>query len=159
MKIKVQPTLSSCGPMSIYNIGILLNRKFDFKMLKKSCKTNHEGTDEHHFEKTLSKKFKYKKKKYYKISDLKKDLKSNYIILGYDYLLENKKQEGHYCVCELINNKVIAYNAYFNKDASKINLKTKKKFWKQNIILDYKEFNKYFNIVGYLIPKENNESN
>lgn len=154
MKIRVQPTLSSCGPISIYNIGILLNRKFEFEMLKKSCKTNHEGTDEYNFEKTLSKQFKYKKKKYKKISELKKDLKNNYIILGYDYFLDNKEQEGHYCVCELIGNKVIAYNTYFNKDASQINLKTKNKYFKKYIILDYKEFNKYFNIIGYLISKE-----
>lgn len=153
MNIKVQPTLSTCGPTSIYNIGALLDIPLNFKELKKSCKTNYEGTYERDFEKTLNDCFYFKKKNYTKISDLKKDLKTNYIILAYDYLLEDGTPEGHYCVCDLEENKIVAYNSFYHKNASKINLKTKNKYLKKKVYFDHKEFSNYFNVVGYLIEK------
>lgn len=154
MKIIIQPTLSSCGPTSIVNIGFKRNLSLDLNEIKRMCKTDRNGTYDLHFEKTLSKFFKYNKKYYKKFSDLKKDLLKNDIILGYEYDLPNGEVEGHYITCSLKKNQVIGHNFYYNKDAHKINYKNRAKYLKKNLVLNEKEFKKYRNIVAYLIKKD-----
>lgn len=153
MNIIIQPTLSSCGPVSIYNIAILKNIKLCLNKLKKQCKTDRNGTFSHDFENVLRKKFKYKKKEYTKLSELKKDLKNYYVILAYDYYLNKNELEGHYTVCQLKNNSVISHNSYSIENASKINYKNRKKLLKREFVITREEFNKYYNIEAYLIPK------
>lgn len=153
MNIKIQPTLSSCGPTSIFNIGIKRNLILNLNEIKKLCKTDRNGTYEKDFEKTLSKFFKYKKKHYNNFYDLKKDLLNNDIILGYDYFLPNGEMEGHYITCSLKKNRVIGHNFYHKKDAHKIDYKNRVKYLKKNLFLNEKEFKNYKNIVAYLIKK------
>lgn len=152
MNFKVQPTLSSCAPTSIFNLGVLNNKRFNLNQLKKECKTDRNGTDYVNFSKVLKKYFKYKVKKYNNISSIKKDLKQYHIILEYDYDL-GYEVEGHCVVLELINNNVFAHSGFLFKNVYKIDYKTRTKYIKNYVKIDAKELKNYFNIKGYLVKK------
>lgn len=156
MNTIIQPTLSSCGPTAILNLGLKLGIKLNFKSLKKDCRTDKDGTFHKDLLKTVSNYFIFKEKKYKNFSSLKKDLYNNYIILGYDYNLKNGETEGHYALISLSNNnKIIAHNFYKRKDADQINYKNKNVFFRKQCILTEQEFREYQNIIGILVKKDN----
>ena len=124
-----QPNLSSCGPVSVLNLGKHLGRPFtlkDLPYLKKICKTNKDGTDPEMVSKALKiNKFNFLYKNKISLNQLHKALKVAPVIIGYCKVVkegEKLQMEGHYMlIIKSSKTSFTVVNYVSDKNYSKVN--------------------------------------